>query len=162
MRVAVRRVLLNYADGLGNSLQMPLQWRVSRLEHVVLTVAEGTVTFDDLVWYFKAVEEVGALPYQKIFVAHSAMLDLSKSEVRQLADRLVSMNNAFPLGAVAIVGAPARSLEFQRFFDAIATVRRPLHLARTIHDARRWLKHQRERPRRSAAFVIRALPLRQS
>ncbi|MBL6615034.1 MAG: hypothetical protein ISP49_02920 [Reyranella sp.] len=160
--VAVARDRMENPGGAGGVHWMPLQWRVSRLEHAVLAVAQGPVVLDDIVRYLDALEVMGLARYEKTFVVHSAALDLSRNDLRQLTERLVRLNDAGPLGPVAVVGAPVNSPEFNRLFSALAGVRRPLHWSRTIHDARRWLKSQREQPRGSTAVAIRALSLRQS
>jgi hypothetical protein len=139
---------------------MPLQWRISRLEHVVLSVAEGTVTRADIEGYLDALEEKGALPYQKIFVAQSGTLDLSASDLSWLSERLAALNDRGPLGPFAVVAAPDRNADFMRFFTALAGVKRRLRLFRTIHDARRWLDRQRGRPSAGEGIAVRALPLR--
>lgn len=151
-----------YPHGKWDSKKMPLQWRVSRLEHTVLTVAEGPVVLDDIARCLDAVEQMGLVRYQKMFVVHSAALDLSRNDLRHLTERLARLNDDGPLGPVAIVGAPTRTPQFDRFLSALATVRRPLRRSHTIHDARKWLKRQREQAGRTAAVVVRALPLRQS
>lgn len=125
-----------------------------------MSVADGVITFDDISSYLDQLEAMGVLPYQKIFVTHSGALELSQTDLSRLAERLAVLNEAGPLGPFAIVAAPARSMEFMRFFTALAGVKRKLRVFRTIHDARRWLKQQRERLTGRTTVAIRVLPLR--
>jgi hypothetical protein len=67
---------------------MPLRWTISPLEHIVVCVADGIVTFADIMTYYDALEKAQAVAYQKILVAAAGKSRLSKEEMAGIAVRL--------------------------------------------------------------------------
>jgi hypothetical protein len=138
---------------------MPLQWRISRLEHVGLSGAEGAVTHPDIFGCLDEREREGGLSCHRVFVALSGTLDLSMSDLPWPSERLTALDESGPLGPFAVIAAPDRNADFTHFFTAVGAIRQ-LRLFRTIHDARRWLDRQRRRPMGGERFAVRALSLR--
>ena len=53
-------------------MAMPLHWKIAPLEQMVVCVCEGVVTKDELLAYFKAIEDAGAAHYRKMLYASRA------------------------------------------------------------------------------------------
>jgi hypothetical protein len=121
---------------------MPLRWRISPLEHLVICEAEGVVTLTDILLYYEALDRAGAFPVQKIFVATTGTSGLSPSEVVQLARQISVLGARGPLGDVAIVAGASRDNKLAEIFRTLAAVNRPLRMFATIHQARRWLSQR--------------------
>ena len=66
---------------------MPLHWKIAPLEQMVGCVSEGVVTKDELMSYFKAIEEAGAAHYRKMLDASRAMLN-NLAEKPSLAEQI--------------------------------------------------------------------------
>ena len=63
---------------------MPLHCKIAPLERMVVCVAEGDVTLDDLMAHFAAVEAAGASHYRKL-------LDATRGETRLSADDVAGL-----------------------------------------------------------------------
>ena len=128
---------------------MSLRWKISPLEQIVVVIADGVVTFDDIQRYDEAVGAARAASWQKIFVIADARSALSPDEIAALGGRLRGLRRAGALGAVAIVAGGSRS-GFASCLRMLASVERPLRIFPSIHEARRWLqvqRHGRRQPR---------------
>jgi O-methyltransferase involved in polyketide biosynthesis len=122
---------------------MPLAWKIARLEQMVVCTSEGTVTLSDMQSYFRALDEAGAFPYQKIFVATAGVSMLSRDDVQTVASELQSRRRTGHFGEVAVVAGAARNNQLADIFRMLSQVDRPLYLCRTIHEARQWLARRR-------------------
>lgn len=118
---------------------MPITWKISPLEHIVICVTDGVVTQQDILDCYDAVERAGALPYRKIIDATIGSLGMSDVEIRQWIERLNLARRETPLGAMAVVTVSGRKAGLIRILQAMAKVDRPLRVFDNIHDARRWL-----------------------
>jgi hypothetical protein len=64
---------------------MPLHWKIAPLEQMVVCVSEGAVTKDELMAYFKALDEAGASRYRKMLDANRAECRLTAEEIAEMA-----------------------------------------------------------------------------
>jgi hypothetical protein len=122
---------------------MPLSWKIAPLERMVVCTAEGTVTLSDMLAYFRALDQAGAFPLQKIFIATAGASGLSREDIGVLANELQSRRKTSPFGEVAVVAGASRNAQLADIFRMLSQVDRPLFLCATIHDARRWLATRR-------------------
>src|SRR4029450_5853597 len=60
-----------------NCVTMPLHWNIAPLEQMGVCVSEGVVSKDELLAYFKALEEAGAVHYRKLLDASGAECHLT-------------------------------------------------------------------------------------
>ena len=125
---------------------MPLRWKSSPLELMVVCVAEGTVTLDDFIDYLDALEKTRALGYQKILVAASGRSGLTAPELGALARALAALNERNRLGAIAIVTGSSGNRKLANVFRTLTSVDRPVQTFTTIHNARLWLSLQADPP----------------
>jgi hypothetical protein len=122
---------------------MPLSWKIAPLEQMVVCTAERTVTQSDMLVYFRALDQAGAFPLQKIFIATAGASGLSPQDIGVLANELHSRRKTSPFGEVAVVAGASRNGQLADIFRMLSQVDRPLFLCATIHDARRWLATRR-------------------
>jgi hypothetical protein len=118
---------------------MPLEWKISHPERLVVTVAQGRVGLQDIERYLDDVMVSDALPYRKIFDASQGTSALTDEDMMMLGARMSAYVGLGPLGPLAIV-APATNVRQQaRLFAALAPADRPLKIFKTIKAARIWL-----------------------
>jgi hypothetical protein len=122
---------------------MPLSWKIAPLERMVVCTAEGTATLSDMLAYFRTLDQAGAFPLQKIFIATAGASGLSREDIGVLANELQSRRKTSPFGEVAVVAGASRNAQLADIFRMLSQVDRPLFLCATIHDARRWLATRR-------------------
>lgn len=118
---------------------MPLRWKIAPLEQMVVCVSEGAVTKDELMSYFKALEEAGAAHYRKLLDASRAECGLSADEIAELGAYAKSLKWSGTPGSMAIFTGSTGNDAFLRSVSALLRPGRRLRTFTTIHQARRWL-----------------------
>ncbi len=118
---------------------MPVRCDVFHPDRTAIGVAEGTVDLRDLEGFLDDLEKVGALQYDKVFVATMGEANLSDSDWTVLSQRLATYLDNRALGALAIVGATSGDDSLAAKLAALRSGRRPAKVFRSIHDARQWL-----------------------
>ena len=118
---------------------MPLQWKVSHLDHMVICVSEGAVTLKDFQEYLAALKQEKGLPFPKIFVATHGQSGMGEGDRRKLVALLTSFLEIDGLGPFAVVAGSQRNYGLISVFRSLATVKRPMRLFPDIHAARKWL-----------------------
>src|SRR5215203_196830 len=98
---------------------MPLHWKIAPLEQMVVCVSEGVVTKDELMAYFKALEEAGAAPYRKLLDASAAKCHLSADETAELATYAKSLKGEGTPGPMALFTGSTGNDEFVRSVSAL-------------------------------------------
>ncbi len=104
---------------------MPLAWKIARLEQMVVCTSEGFVTLPDIQSYFRALDEAGAFPYQKIFLATAGVSVLSPDDIRTVAGELQSRRRTGHFGEIAVVAGVARNNRLTDIFRLLSQVDRP-------------------------------------
>jgi hypothetical protein len=118
---------------------MPLQWKVSHLEHMVICVSEGVVTLKDFERYLAALKKENALAFPKIFVATDGQSGMDEGDRQKLVALLTGFLEIDGLGPFAVVAGSQRNYGLTSVFRSLATVKRPMRLFPDIHAARKWL-----------------------
>lgn len=120
-------------------IAMPLHWKIAPLEQMVVCVSEGPVTKDELMAYFKALEEGGAAHYRKLLDASHAECRLSADEIAELSAYARSLKWSGTPGPMAIFTGSTGNDAFVRSISLMLRPGRRLRTFSTIHEARRWL-----------------------
>jgi hypothetical protein len=120
-------------------IAMPLHWKIAPLEQMVVCVSEGVVTKDELMAYFKALEEAGAARYRKLLDASRAECHLTADEIAELAAYARSLKAQGTLGPMAVFTGSSGNDAFVRSVSALLRPGRRLRTFSTIHAARHWL-----------------------
>lgn len=118
---------------------MPIYIDVSPLERVVVIVARGPVTGEEIAETARKLIAHSVPEYAKIIDVTGAASDLTKEQVNGMAAMLRSGRDAVARGPVAFVVDPARTA-FAGSFAEATEVDRPIRLFRSLHEARKWLK----------------------
>lgn len=128
---------------------MPIRLSVHHLDRIVVAVASGQVTLQDLEKFLHEMVEANVLSYRKIVDVAGSTPAVTPQELashgallRQVRRRLGT--RPAPLAIVAH-GADA---DLARLFTELTADERPAQVFRSIHDARGWLATQKfpERP----------------
>ena len=123
----------------GQISTMPLEWKITHSDRLVVAVGKGVVGLQDVERYLDDVMVAEALPYRKIFDASQATSALTDQDMMMLGARMSAYIGLGPLGPIAIV-APATNVRQQaRLFAALAPADRPLKIFKTVKAARTWL-----------------------
>jgi hypothetical protein len=118
---------------------MPLRWKIAPLEHMVVCVAEGAITYDEILAYFMAIEEAGAGHFRKILDATDGGHGLSKQEVAKLAAYTKTLGGDGTPGPMAIITGSGGNDAVAASARAMLRPGRRMREFRTIHEARQWL-----------------------
>ncbi len=119
---------------------MPITWKISADERLVLAHADGPVTLKDIENYLDAVVMADAQPYAKLFDAGTMVLQLSDDELMLLGARMSAYGSAFAAaGPLAFVATTLAVQGFAKRFLNVASVQRPAKICKTVDEAKAWL-----------------------
>ncbi len=117
---------------------MPIHMDILPIERLVMIVARGHVTPEEIAENTKTLIAANVAEYAKIIDVTGSNSDLTREQVDRVAALLRGDPTHSKRGAVAFVVDPGRT----GFADAFAEVtygERPVRLFRSLHVARRWL-----------------------
>jgi hypothetical protein len=118
---------------------MPIRLTIYHPDRMIVGVASGDVTLEDLVGFFREVLESGTLHYRKLIDVAAATPALSTEELAAFAERIRVSRGERARGALAVVADSNRG-QFARFFIGLREGQQPpTQVFRSIHEARRWL-----------------------
>ncbi|MFO1083401.1 MAG: STAS/SEC14 domain-containing protein [Reyranellaceae bacterium] len=118
---------------------MPVTWTISHPDRLIVAVAEGTVTLQEIEQYLDGVVTSDVLPYRKIFDVTQTQIHPGEEDMMMLGARIRAYPAFGRLGSLAIVASNARSRWMARLYAELANVDRPIKIFRNIAAARRWL-----------------------
>jgi hypothetical protein len=118
---------------------MPIHLEISRLHRLLVIVARGQVTTDDVRDLVRQMVDNDVRHFSKIIDVSSSSSDMSREQIEAMAVMLRSEKGATTRGPIAFVIHPERQGFADLFADATKTDR-PVRLFRSLHDARRWLQ----------------------
>jgi hypothetical protein len=121
---------------------MPLRMDISPLNRLVIIVARGDITADEIAANTKALVAANVPGYAKIIDVSQAKSDLTREQVDKVASLLRGPPGDTSRGPVAFVINPERE-GFANVFADLTKGERPIQLFRSIHDAREWLDRSR-------------------
>jgi hypothetical protein len=112
------------------------------LQRLVVIVAHGEVTADDLANNVKELMEAHVTHYAKIIDVSTSHWVLTKEQIAEIGDRLRGDPDSETRGPVAFIVSPDDE-GFAKLFSEVTVDDRPVRLFRSLHDARRWLEEIR-------------------
>ena len=125
---------------------MPIHMDIMRIERLVVILARGHVTADEIAETIKALIAADVPGFAKIIDVAGSASDLTREQVERIAALLRGGPDSprdspigSPRGAVAFVINPARK-GFAEAFAEVTQGERPIELFASLHAARRWLK----------------------
>ncbi|WP_422011452.1 hypothetical protein [Reyranella sp.] len=134
---------------------MPIYTDVIALDRVILIVARGTVTADEIVECIEKLKAPRIRGYAKIVDVTGSSSEVTREQVERLAGALRGGADAPRRGPLAFVVDVARQ-GFAEFFADATGNDRPVELFKSLHEARRWLVENRiEMPGQPAGWTAR-------
>ena len=119
-------------------LPMPIHLEISRLNRLLVIVARGKVTPDEVRDLVRKMVENDVRHFAKIIDVSSASAEIDHEQMERIARALRGGTGADARGPVAFVIDPHRG-EVAGLFSESTEGDRPVKLFRSLHDARRWL-----------------------
>lgn len=121
---------------------MPLHMDIVPIHRLVVIVAHGEITADDLANNVKDLIAAHVAHYAKIIDVSTSHWVLTKEQIADIADRLRGDPASDTRGPVAFIVSPDDE-GFAQVFAEITEDDRPVRLFHSLHDARRWLEEIR-------------------
>ncbi len=118
---------------------MPIYTDIMPLDRVVVIVARGHVSVDEIAESTRKLVEANVPGYAKIIDVTGSTSNLTREQVNGMAAMLRGGRDVAARGPVAFVVDPARS-GFADSFAEASEGDRPVRLFRSLHEARKWLK----------------------
>ena len=117
---------------------MPIHLEISRLNRLLVIVARGQVTPDEVRDLVRQMVENEVRHFSKIIDVSGSSIEMDREQVEAMATTLRAEKGAATRGPIAFVIHPERQGFADLFADATRSDR-PVRLFRSLHDARRWL-----------------------
>lgn len=121
---------------------MPVTWTISHPDRLIVAVAEGAVTLQEIEQYLDGVVTSNALAYRKIFDVTETVIHPPDEDMMILGARIRAYPAFGRFGALAIVAPGDRSRWMARLYTQLADVDRPIKIFRNREAARKWLDSQ--------------------
>lgn len=121
---------------------MPVNWTVSHPDRLIVAVAEGTVTLQEIERYLDDVITSNTLAYRKIFDVTQTQGHPPDEDMMILGARIRAYPAFGRFGALAIVASSDRSRWMARLYTQLAEVDRPIKIFRNREAAEKWLDGQ--------------------
>jgi hypothetical protein len=122
---------------------MPLHMDISPLHRLVVIVARGHITAEEIAATKRQIVEGNVREYAKIIDVSQGRSELTREQVQQVADLLRGAPGDPSRGPVAFVIDPER-IDFPHIFADVTQDERPIQLFRSLHEARAWLDRTRQ------------------
>lgn len=107
------------------------------MDRLTVAVASGTLTLEDLVELRQELVKADRLSYRKIVEINTPLTSLDEKSMAGFATFLMRDEATTPCGPLAIVTTTDHA-GLAEMFARLTTDKRPVHVCRSIHDARRW------------------------
>ena len=131
----------------GRLPRMPLHMDISPLHRLVVIVARGHITAEEIAANTPRLVEANVPGYAKIIDVSQAKSELTREQVQKVADLLRGPPGDTSRGPVAFVINPDR-IGFANVFADVTHGEQPIQLFRSLHQARAWLDTTRQPPAR--------------
>lgn len=118
---------------------MPIHIRISHHDRLVVAVAHGTLSGEELIKAVKESVEQGALHYRKIIDVAAANTDADMERLKQLLALARNSPQAAQRGPLAFVVDGKRGDTVRELAALSEDGERPIGVFTSLHEARRWL-----------------------
>ncbi len=115
---------------------MPIQLDVFHPNRIVVVVARGSITADDVLRAVREFMEKGATHYRKIIDVSLARSDIDMAQLESLA--AFARSNQRARGPLAFV-VDGMGNPLAHVFAKLTEGERPVKVFTSLHEARRWL-----------------------
>jgi hypothetical protein len=117
---------------------MPIHIDVFHPNRIVVIVARGTITPEDVTETVRAFIEKGAVHYRKIIDVSMASADMDMERLKAIANLIRSGARAQTRGPLAFVVDKGGN-EWAHVFAEMTEKERPVKVFTSLHEARKWL-----------------------
>jgi hypothetical protein len=121
---------------------MPLHMDIVPIHRLVVIVAHGHVTADDLANNVRELIAAHVAHYAKIIDVSSSRWVLTREQIDKIAEQLRGDPDSEARGPVAFIVSPDDE-GFAHAFADVTESDRPIRLFHSLHEARRWLEDVR-------------------
>lgn len=119
---------------------MPLRFQVDHIQRIVIGVASGDVTLQDVIDFTLEIEKNNAAGYGKIVDVMAGMNRLKPEDFVAYREHMRGRPRAH--GPLALVTGDQNG-PLAKLFAQFTAKERPAEVFTSIHDARRWLQSAR-------------------
>jgi hypothetical protein len=119
---------------------MPIHMDIVPIDRLVIIVARGHATSEEIAATARAVHDANVITYAKILDVSGSNSELTSEQVDRVA--ALFRGDGPNRGPVAFVIDPDRP-GFAEAFAGATEGERPIRLFRSLHEARRWLDESR-------------------
>ena len=120
---------------------MPIRFTYDRTISLLITTAEGLISFEDIDRHLDEESREGALAFREIVDATGAQTNLTPEQTRQLVARLQNVMKTHSLGPTAIVTENDVVFGMARIVGILTDLQGGPHIQvfRSFDEALRWL-----------------------
>jgi hypothetical protein len=117
---------------------MPIHLDIFHPNRIVVVVARGAITADDVVQAVREFIETGAVHYRKIIDVSLARSDIDIEQIKSIATLVRADPRAPTRGPLAFV-VDRMGNPMAHVFAELTETERPVKVFTSLHEARRWL-----------------------
>lgn len=118
---------------------MPIHYQVDHERRRVYSQCTGVVTYENFRAHMNAEEGSPAASYGEIFDCSGASTDLTRDQIRALADERQALAERREPAPVAVVASDENLYEMLQIYDVLTEQIRPMQLFSNVEAAERWL-----------------------
>jgi hypothetical protein len=118
---------------------MPVQWTIEPDRALVTVVAEGEVTYGELVAMVDALRDRNAHGYRKFYDGGRSLMRMTEEEVLMLGLRMRAEHARGPMGPMAAILPEDNPEILARLLGMVALADRPFRLFAKPRPALKWL-----------------------
>ena len=118
---------------------MPIHVRISHHDRLLVAVAHGTITAEELQKAVREAVEQGALHYRKLIDVAAANTDADMERLKALLAFVRSARQGPERGPAAVVVDSKRGEVVRELATLTEEGERPFRVFTNLHDARKWL-----------------------
>lgn len=121
---------------------MPLHWTVDSKERLVITIADGDVTREDVDIFIQAMNGAGTLSYRKLFDGSRGETNMTPDDMLAIGVQIRARHSVGGKpGPLAVVMPPGKADLVSRVLGILATADRPMRIFAEAEPARRWIEN---------------------
>jgi len=118
---------------------MPITYTIDRARRWLFTVAEGSVTFSDIIAHLEKERDDNGLPFAELIDATRAAVAFNTTDVRRIVDRLRNLGRNNALGPTAILTGDDVSYGIMRMLEIMVADVCDIRPFRNRGKAEEWL-----------------------
>lgn len=123
---------------------MPIHLDISDLDRLVVAVALGEVSADDIQEVAREFLKTGRQAYGKIIDTSAGSSSIDENRMAAIAAFMRADPKAQSRGPLAFVVDPKRGAQAQKFAE-LTSEERPVKVFTSLHEARKWVRENTKR-----------------